>query len=55
MDEMNVFQGIGVEVLLFTLRFAIPVLAVFGICRAYNGLCRKLGISEEEYPITVAE
>lgn len=54
MDAMNVFQGIGVVVLMFVLRFAVPALVLFGICRTYSGLCRKLGISEQEPPTSVA-
>lgn len=50
MDAMNVFQGIGVEVALVALRFAIPVLVILGICRINNGACRLLNIPKDESP-----
>ena len=55
MDAMNVFQGIGVEVALFALRFAVPALVIVGICRANNAVCRWLKISDEEPTAVVAQ
>jgi hypothetical protein len=48
MGAMNVFQGIGVEVVLVAVRFAIPALVIYGICRANKGICRWLNIPEDE-------
>lgn len=49
MESMNVFQGIGVEVVLFALRFAVPALVIVGICRVNRGLCRWLKIEDDEF------
>lgn len=48
MEAMNIFQGIGVEVALFALRFAVPALVIYGICQANKVVCRWLKISDEE-------
>lgn len=48
MESMNIFQGIGVEVVLVALRFAVPALVIIGICRVNNALCRRLHIEDNE-------